>query len=111
MELISRRELHLPAIELLKELIAISSFSKEEHKTADRIYAFLAENGITASRKGNNVWAKNKYFDEHLPTILLNSHHDTVKPNTGYTRKPFEPIGRRWENYMGLEATTLVAHW
>jgi acetylornithine deacetylase len=25
-----------------------------------------------------------------LPSLLLNSHHDTVKPNSGYTRNPFE---------------------
>lgn len=92
MELILRRELQVQALELLKELIAISSFSKEEHGTANRIYAFLKENGISPLRKGNNVWARNKYFDEGHPTILLNSHHDTVKPNTGYTRNPFEPV-------------------
>jgi len=39
----------------------------------------------------NNVWAYNKFFDASKPTILLNSHHDTVKPNTGYTRNPFSP--------------------
>ncbi|MFZ6013717.1 MAG: M20 family metallo-hydrolase, partial [Bacteroidota bacterium] len=44
---------------------------------------------IPAERKGNNVWARNKYFNGDLPTILLNSHHDTVRPNTGYTRDPF----------------------
>ena len=42
----------------------------------------------------NNVWATNKYFDELKPTILLNSHHDTVKPNQGYTLDPFHPVER-----------------
>ena len=83
---------HNEAISLLKKLIAIPSLSKEEDKTADLIEKFLNEKGIKTSRKGNNVWAKNKYYNEALPTILLNSHHDTVKPNSGYTNDPFSPI-------------------
>src|SRR5690606_16125661 len=49
-------------------------------------------NGIAPYRKGNNVWVRNKYFDDAKPTVLLNSHHDTVKSNAGYTLHPFEPI-------------------
>lgn len=74
---------------LLKNLIAIPSFSKEENKTADCIAAFLDARGVLVNRSGNNVWATNKYFDPAKPSILLNSHHDTVKPNSGYTRDPF----------------------
>ena len=37
------------------------------------------------------MWAYNKYYDAAKPTILLNSHHDTVKPNPAYTRDPFSP--------------------
>jgi len=80
------------AIQLLQQLIATPSFSKEEDKTANIIEAFLKEKGIDAKRHLNNVWAKNKLFDESKPTILLNSHHDTVKPNKGYTKDPFIPI-------------------
>lgn len=79
------------AIELLKQLIATPSFSSEESQTADIISSFLTARGITPNRKMNNLWAYNKYFDAAKPTILLNSHHDTVKPNTGYTRDPFAP--------------------
>ena len=79
------------AFQLLKQMIAIPSFSKEEDKTADLIQAFLNERGITPSRRGNNLWVFNKYFDAAKPTILLNSHHDTVKPNKGYTKDPFNP--------------------
>lgn len=79
------------AIELLKSLISIPSFSREEVGTADLIQQWLKQQGIKAERYLNNVWAKNKYFNDSLPTILLNSHHDTVKPNKGYTRDPFEP--------------------
>ncbi|MEC3878096.1 M20 family metallo-hydrolase [Parapedobacter sp. 10938] len=76
---------------LLRDLIRIPSFSKEENQTADTIERFLQQRGVRTFRKMNNVWAYNKYFDANKPTILLNSHHDTVKPNTGYTRNPFSP--------------------
>lgn len=76
--------------QLLQQLITIPSFSKEEHRTADLIELFLRENGIETHRKVNNVWAWNKHFDAGKPTILLNSHHDTVKPNSDYTRDPFD---------------------
>jgi len=76
---------------LLRDLIRIPSFSKEENQTADTIERFLQQRGVRTFRKMNNVWAYNKFFDAGKPTILLNSHHDTVKPNTGYTRNPFSP--------------------
>lgn len=79
------------AIGLLKKLIATPSFSKEEDKTALIIEEFLLNNGVEYTRKDNNVWARNLHFNDALPTILLNSHHDTVRPNTGYTRDPFKP--------------------
>jgi acetylornithine deacetylase/succinyl-diaminopimelate desuccinylase-like protein len=84
---------HLPdiATDLLHQLISIPSFSKEEDKTAGLIYNFLNYHHIPAKRKGNNVWAINQHFDESKPTLLLNSHHDTVKPNPAYTRDPFSP--------------------
>jgi acetylornithine deacetylase len=80
------------AIGLLKQLIAIPSFSKDEAATATCIQDFLIEHGVVTNRYLNNVWATNQYFDITKPTILLNSHHDTVKPNKGYTLPPFEPI-------------------
>lgn len=76
-------------IELLKKLIETPSFSKEEHKTCLLIENFLIEKGIHVNKKLNNVWCMNKYFDKSKPTILLNSHHDTVKPNSGYTNDSF----------------------
>lgn len=78
------------AIVLLKKLIAIPSFSKEENKTADCLENFLIQKGIKTNRYLNNVWVANKYFDKNKKTLLLNSHHDTVKPNKGYTLNPFE---------------------
>ena len=76
-------------IDLLREMIRIPSFSGEEAQAAERIAAFLSGQGIETSRKGNNVWAYNRHFDPAKPTILLNSHLDTVRPNPGYTRDPF----------------------
>ena len=80
------------AIGLLKQLIATPSFSKEEQITADILEQFLSRKGVKSFVYLNNIWAKNKYYDERKPTILLNSHHDTVKPNKGYTLDPFSPI-------------------
>jgi acetylornithine deacetylase len=76
-------------LDLLQKLIVIPSLSKEEALTADVIDAFLQERGVITHRKENNIWAFNKYYNASKPTILLNSHHDTVKPNPGYTRDPF----------------------
>ncbi len=84
--------LYEEAVQLLKQLISTPSFSKEESETAAIIGKFLALKGIAASRVGNNIYALNQYFDAAKPTILLNSHHDTVKPNKGYTVNPFQPI-------------------
>lgn len=80
------------AIELLKKLISIQSFSKEENITGDVIEAFLKDRGVYTFRKIHNIWAFNKHYDPKKPTVLLNSHHDTVKPNKGYTKDPFSPI-------------------
>ena len=79
------------ALDLLQKLIATPSFSKEEDKTALLIENFLGQQSVLVERNGNNVWAKNKYFDSAKATILLNSHHDTVRPNSGYTKDPFSP--------------------
>lgn len=80
------------AISLLKELIATPSFSKEEDETAGILCRFIGTKGIEHFRVGNNVYALNKYYDANKPSILLNSHHDTVKPNKGYSFDPFSPF-------------------
>ncbi|MGZ8511080.1 MAG: M20 family metallo-hydrolase [Chitinophagaceae bacterium] len=82
------------AISLLKELIATPSFSKEEDETAGILCRFIGTKGIEHFRVGNNVYALNKYYDATKPSILLNSHHDTVKPNKGYSFDPFSPFER-----------------
>ena len=85
-------QLQQDAVNLLKELIATPSFSKEEEQTAGILCRFLGERDIVHTRVGNNVFALNKHYDVAKPSILLNSHHDTVKPNKGYTFDPFTPF-------------------
>lgn len=89
---ISIKQLQADAIQLLKQLIETPSFSKEEDKTAVILENVLLDKGISVNRHLNNVWAINKHFDASKPSILLNSHHDTVKPNKGYTKDPFKAI-------------------
>lgn len=84
--------LQADAIKLLEDLISTPSLSKEEDKTADILCRFLADRNISHHRVQNNVYAFNLYYNESKPSILLNSHHDTVKPNKGYTLDPYTPV-------------------
>ncbi len=88
----NEQTLYSSAVALLKQLIQTSSFSKEEQDTAKHIKQHLLLSGIVSEQLGNNIIAKNKFFDPAKPTVLLNSHHDTVKPNPNYTLDPFDPI-------------------
>ncbi len=83
-------QLYEEAVKHLQALIAIPSFSKEEAQTAALLTGMLSSCNINCSREGNNVFALNRHFDPAKPTLLLNSHHDTVKPNNGYTRNPYD---------------------
>lgn len=93
--------LQAAAIGLLKQLISTPSFSREEGFTAQLIRKFMEANGIAAKQYLYNVWACNKHFDQNKPSLLLNSHHDTVRPNSGYTLDPFSPIEKE-EKLYGL---------
>ncbi len=84
--------LYNESVELLKSLIATPSFSKEENDTAALLCAFFDKNALHYARIGNNIYSRCKYYDSAKPTVLLNSHHDTVKPNKGYTLDPFNPV-------------------
>lgn len=86
-----QKKLTEKAIQLLKELISLQSFSSEEDKTAAAIANWFASFDIPFQRKINNVFAVNKHFDAGKPTLLLNSHHDTVQPNSAYTKDPYHP--------------------
>lgn len=84
------QQLTKEAIVLLKNLIEQPSFSSEEAETALLVMDWFADHNIKFERSNHNIWAKNKFFNTTKPTILLNSHHDTVKPNQAYTRDPFK---------------------
>lgn len=105
-----------PYIELLRRMIATPSVSREEERTADLLAEFLTSRGVDpVHRAHNNVWARNRWFDPAKPTILLNSHHDTVKPNSAYTRDPFAPdieAGKLYglgSNDAGASVVSLIA--
>ena len=84
-------QLYKEAVGLLQQLISTPSLSREEQGTAELIRTFLESKGVKAQQQLHNVWAVNRYFQPGKPTVVLNSHHDTVKPNPQYTRDPFEP--------------------
>ncbi|MBN7816723.1 M20 family metallo-hydrolase [Algoriphagus pacificus] len=84
--------LYEDAVQLLKQLISSASFSKEEEQTAAILEDFFKARTIPFQRSGNNIWTFASEFNPGKPTIWLNSHHDTVKPNAGYTLDPFSPI-------------------
>lgn len=102
------------AVELLKALIATPSLSRDEARTGDLLFAFLAERGAAPERVHNNIWARAEGFDPARPTLLLNSHHDTVRPAASYTRDPFAPVveeGRLYglgSNDAGASVVSLV---
>ncbi len=103
------------AIALLQQLIQTPSFSREEAGTADLLMQFLTQHGIAAQRQGNNVWATSKTWDAARPTLLLNSHHDTVKPGPSWTYSPFaatlegDRLTGLGSNDAGASAVSLLA--
>lgn len=103
------------AIELLVKLIATPSLSGEESGTAEILFAELTARGVAVCRHHNNIYALSQDFDSKKPTLMLNSHQDTVKPSPNYTRNPFEPTieGDRiyglGSNDAGASLVSLVA--
>jgi len=78
-------------INLLKSLISVSSLSRNEQDAAQIIRDFFTDSKVNYDVKENNTWVRNRFWKEGLPVVLLNSHIDTVKPASGYTRNPFSP--------------------
>ena len=85
-------QLSADAVVLLIRLIKTPSLSRDEADTATLIQEFLVAHGVVAQRQQNNVWAVSQQFDAEKPTILLNSHHDTVKPGTGWQYSPYDAV-------------------
>lgn len=92
-------DLYDEAVQLLSQLIEIPSYSKEESSTAEVIEEFFTARDIEVHKSGNNIWAFAAPFEKNKPTIWLNSHHDTVKPNASYTKDPFLPITEEGKLY------------
>lgn len=82
-------ELYYSAVDLLKAMISIPSFSREEQTVADMLEEYIHKMNFRTERKGNNIWIKSPHFSEAKPTVLLNSHIDTVKPVSAWQRDPF----------------------
>lgn len=87
------------AVGLLKSLISIPSFSREEEAVADYLQNYIESIGIETRRKGNNIICVAPMFDLRKPTILLNSHIDTVKPVNGWRKDPFSPTEENGKLY------------
>lgn len=79
------------ALALLQRLIATPSHSRDEGATADLLCAFFEEHGFRAERVHHNLIVRSAHFTEGRITLLLNSHHDTVRPAATYTRDPYTP--------------------
>ncbi|MDR1097408.1 MAG: M20 family metallo-hydrolase [Tannerella sp.] len=78
------------AIKLLKRMIAIPSFSREENGVADFLQQYWTQAGQRVNRRGNNLWLSTS-VDPGKPVLLLNSHIDTVRPAAGWVGDPFTP--------------------
>jgi len=79
------------AIDLLKKLISIPSFSRDENGAADALHSYILSKNYDVNRIDNNLFLLSPDFNSNKPTILLNSHIDTVKPVNGWTLDPFTP--------------------
>ena len=97
------------ALTLLHSLIGIPSISREEDAAADFLQNYIEETGIMTGRSGNNIWCISPMFDIQKPTILLNSHIDTVKPVNGWRKRSLTKT--RTENCTDWEATMREPAW
>lgn len=87
-------EIYYKAIDLLKQMISTPSTSREEADVANKIQRFLLDEGIATERSGNNIYAAPAIYNPERPTLLLNSHIDTVRPVAGWSYDPYTPTER-----------------
>lgn len=81
------------AVELLPELVAIPSVSGDEERIAAFAEELLRATGADVERRGASVLAR--VVRGHGPSLLLNSHLDTVPLGSGWTRDAY---AARWED-------------
>lgn len=79
-----------PYINILKDLIRIPSLSRDEKGAADFLQGVLKAKGWDVRREGHNLWVESEPAGTK-PTILLNAHIDTVRPNADWQRDPYVP--------------------
>jgi len=80
------------SLQLLKQLIAIPSLSRNEQEVADFLQSYMHEaSGLEVHRHGHNLWLVAPRFDASRPTLLLNAHIDTVRPAASWQHDPFTP--------------------
>ncbi|MCZ7557878.1 MAG: M20/M25/M40 family metallo-hydrolase [Bacteroidia bacterium] len=87
------------ALALLRLLISTPSHSREEHDSAVVLENYFASSGFTPQRIGNNVWVEHPSADASAPTVMLLSHHDTVRPTQSWTLEPYTAIERDGKLY------------
>lgn len=79
------------AEDLLRKIVRISSYSGEENEVSLLVLNYLSEKEVDCIRIKNNIVAYSKDYDASKPTLMLNSHLDTVKASEGYLIDPFNP--------------------
>ena len=108
-------EIYYKAVDLLKEMISTPSVSHDEAAVADIVTRFLDDESFDVKRFGNNICVEAGERDASLPTLLLNSHIDTVRAVEGWVRDPFTPVeeeGRLYglgSNDAGASVVSLIA--
>ena len=101
-------------VEFLSKMIAVPSVSRQEGAVADLVEQEMNRLGLNCSRYGNNVWSVLPDYDPSRPTLLLNSHIDTVRPAASWTKDPYNPsiVGDRLyglgSNDAGASAVCLL---
>ena len=79
-------------LELLKKLIATPSVTRSEQEASAIIKDDMESQGYKPECIGLNLLCYGHGYDPAKPTLLLNSHIDTVKPVAGWIKDPFTPV-------------------
>ncbi len=84
-------EIFYDAVDMLREMVAVPSLSRDESAVADVVERHMRQFGLDVKRHGCNMWSISPDFDPQRPTILLNAHIDTVRVADGWQHDPFKP--------------------
>lgn len=101
-------------IELLMEILSIPALSREEQDRANFLEAYLKDQGFYVKRIYNNLLVTSDGNTDNKK-LLINSHIDTVSPNTGWESDPYKPqlagekITALGSNDAGASVVSLIA--